>query len=65
MTEAKNCVPLMSRCCLMVRILVSACKCSVGVDCVLPRMILSAVFWMICSLFSCVLDKAGCQAGLA
>ena len=65
MTDAKNCVPLMFRCCLMVRILDSVCMCSVGVVCVLPRMILSAVFWMVCSLFSCVLDMAGCQEGLA
>ena len=44
MTAARNWVPLMSRCCLIVRILVSACRCSMGVERVLLRMILNAVF---------------------
>ena len=64
MTDAKNCVPLMFKC-LIVSTLVSSCKCSMAVVCVLPSMILSAVFWIICSLFSCLFDMAGCQAGLA
>ena len=55
----------MSRCCLTVKIFVSACKCSIGVVFVLPNMILSAVFCVVCNLFNCVLEIAGAQAGLA
>ena len=63
--DAKNCVPLMSKCCLTVSIFVSACRCSMGVVFVQPSMILSAVFCVVCSLFSCVLDMTGAQAGSA
>ena len=63
--DAKNCVPLMSKCCLTVSIFVSACRCSMGVVFVQPSMILSAVFCVVCSLFSCVLDMTGAHAGLA
>ena len=55
----------MSRCCLTESIFVSACRCSIGVDCVHPSIILSAAFLVVCSLFSCVLDMTGAQAGLA
>ena len=58
-------MPLISRCCFTVRIFVSACRCSVGVVCVLPSIILKAVFCTVCNLFSCVLDMTGAQAGLA
>ena len=63
--DARNCVPLMSKCCLTVRIFVSACKCSIGVVFVLPNMILSAVFCVVCNLCNCVLEMTGAQAGLA
>ena len=54
----------MSRC-FTVRIFVSECRCSIGVVCVLPLMIPSAVFFTVCSLLNCVLDMTGAQTGLA
>ena len=47
--DAKNCVPCMSRCCLTKRIFVSVCKCLIGAVFVLPNMILSAVFGVVCN----------------
>ena len=62
---ARNWVPRMSRCVCILRILVSECKCSMGVDFVQPVMILSALFCVVWSLRICVLDSVGAQAGLA
>ena len=62
--NARTCVPLMSRYCFTEKIFVSACRCFVGVVCVLPVIILSALFCIIYKLFSCVLDKTGVQAGI-
>ena len=64
MTDARNCVPRMFRYWLIVGSFVSACKCSIGVVCVLPSVILSAVFSIVCNLFSCVFESDGCQDGL-
>ena len=63
--EARNCVPLMSRCVLTCRTLVSACRCLMGVDCVVPVMVLSALFCIFCSLTVCVGEIAEAHAGLA
>ena len=60
-----NCVPLMSRCSLTWRTLVSACMCCVGVVRVQPVIIFSAVFCVVCSLLCCVSEMFGAQAGEA
>ena len=62
---AMNCVPRMSRCVCMGSIFVSACRCSIGVVWVQPVITLSALFCVVLSLLSCVLDNVGAQAGLA
>ena len=55
----------MSRCLLTCRTLVSACRCLMGVDCVVPVMVLSALFCIFCSLTVCVGEIAEAHAGLA
>ena len=62
---ARNCVPLMSRCVSMSTILVSACKCWMGVVLVQPVMILSALFCVVWRFLSCVFASERVQAGLA
>lgn len=46
-------------------IIVSACRDSMCVFCVLPIMILSDEFFRDCNLFKCVLDMAVAQAELS
>ena len=55
----------MLRCCSSVSTVVSACMCDVGVVCVQPVAMRKALFCIICSLLSCVLEMIGAQAALA
>ena len=55
----------MFRCCSSVSVVVSACMCDVGVVCVQPVAMRNALFCIVCSLVSCVLEMTGAQAVLA
>ena len=55
----------MSMCVLIGKILVSACRCEIGVDRVQPVIMRSALFCIVCSLCRFVLDSEGSQAGVA
>ena len=65
MAAARICVPLMFRWSLTLRTFVSWCRWSIGVECVQPVAILRALFWMVCSVLQCVLDRFDVQAELA
>ena len=60
--EAYACVPLMFILSTRGRILVSSCKCCIGVVFVQPVAILNAVFCVVCSFWICVLAVSGCHA---
>lgn len=62
---AINCVPRMSMVFCSGRTLVSSCRCEMGVDCVQPVAILSAVFCVRCNVLWCVCAVSGAQAWLA
>ena len=64
-TEARNCVPLMSKWLDMLNTLVSAWMWAVGDDLVQPVAIFSALFCTICNLFVLEFDIDGAQLGLA
>ena len=59
------CVPLISMCCLRGSTCVSLWRYGIGVVCVQPVVILSALFWVTSSLFMCVVAVFGCHAGWA
>ena len=56
------CVPLISMCCLRGSTSVSLWRLGIGVVCVQPVAIRSALFLMTCSFFMCVVAVSGCHA---
>ena len=62
---ASICVPLKSRCSLILRTFVSWWMWSVGVVFVQPVVILSALFCRVCRVLRCVSERFAAQAGLA
>ena len=63
--DVQICVPFISICCWRGRTCVSLWRWGIGVICVQPIAIRSAIFWVICSLCMCVVSVSGCTAGCA